>query len=360
MSNTRAIDPKLTRHPIFFERNRVFRVYRGGKLFHDFFWDNAGDPPEDGHLPEEWVASDVKAMNAKSRYPKEGVSRVRGTEVWLDELIAAYPGEMMGAGASLEVLVKLLDSAIRLPVQAHPDKAFSMKHFQSSHGKAEAWLVLATRPNACLYIGFKEKMDKDAFMRACRRSETERDHLEGLLNRVEAKAGQLYFMPAGMVHAIGPGCLILEVQEPTDFTMQPEAWCEDYHLSPFEQTLGLPMETAMDCFDFSLYGERALQAARKKPQLLEKREGAFQCEQLIGPADTDCFSVRRYRLENGALEGLKGPAVYIVTEGSGLLRDGELAHSLNRGDYFMLPACISGACSVTGTLELVRCDPPGA
>ena len=60
--------------PLFFERNRVFRVYEGGKLFHDFF----GDEAVDGNLPEEWIASKVKALNKVMRSPDEGLSRIRG------------------------------------------------------------------------------------------------------------------------------------------------------------------------------------------------------------------------------------------------------------------------------------------
>ena len=60
----------ITSGPIFFERNRVFRVYKGGKLFHDFF----GDEETDGNFPEEWIASNVKALNKDNMDPHEGVS----------------------------------------------------------------------------------------------------------------------------------------------------------------------------------------------------------------------------------------------------------------------------------------------
>ena len=62
--------PICCREPIFFERNRVFRVYQGGS-FHQFF----GDPPEDGSYPEEWVASTVRALNKQSGGEYEGISR---------------------------------------------------------------------------------------------------------------------------------------------------------------------------------------------------------------------------------------------------------------------------------------------
>ena len=66
---------QLWQRPVFFDRNRVYRVYLGGKLFHDFL----GDAPEDGFYPEEWVASTVHAMNAVSKGPFEGISMIEGT-----------------------------------------------------------------------------------------------------------------------------------------------------------------------------------------------------------------------------------------------------------------------------------------
>ena len=66
--------------PIFFEKNRVGRVYTGGALFADFL----GDGSTDGFFPEEWIASSVKALNKVMASPKEGVSRVLGEEIYLD------------------------------------------------------------------------------------------------------------------------------------------------------------------------------------------------------------------------------------------------------------------------------------
>ena len=116
----------LARKPIFFERNRVYRVYKGGKLFHDFF--DGQDPPEDSNEPEEWLASDVKALNKVIKTPKDGVSKVAGTDIYFDDLIKDNKKLILGERESLGILVKLLDSGIRLPVQAHPDKPFSRKH----------------------------------------------------------------------------------------------------------------------------------------------------------------------------------------------------------------------------------------
>ena len=89
-NQTIMMNPKF-QAPLFFERNRVFRVYEGGKLFHDFF----GDEAVDGNFPEEWIASKVKALNKEARSPDEGLSKIRGTGETLAALLADFPGEML-------------------------------------------------------------------------------------------------------------------------------------------------------------------------------------------------------------------------------------------------------------------------
>jgi len=346
---------EIAERPVFFERNRVARVYTGGKLFHGFF----GDADEDGLFPEEWIASSVRAINRDSLDPREGLSIVRGTDVSFDELIARERQRMIGGRENLGILVKVLDSAIRLPVQAHPDKPFSRKYFGSAFGKAEAWAVLATRENAKIYFGFKEQMTKERFLEAIERSEADKNAMEGLLNAIPARPGDVYFIPPKAVHAIGPGCLILEIQEPTDFTIQPEAWCGDYKLTDGEKYLGLSRDAALECFDYAISGEAAVRLGRKQPKTVLREDGLVT-ESLIGQEDTGCFSLLRHRVRSRALN-LPGPAVYIVTEGEGALSgaEGDLCE-VKKGDYFFLPACASGRYSVrAGTsLELLECLPP--
>lgn len=113
-------------YPIFFEQNRVFRVYKGGKLFSDFFSDDS----EDGNYPEEWVVSSVHALNEGSTDKYEGISKIKGEDLYLNDALDKYKKEIIGERDDLGVLTKILDSAIRLPVQAHPDKTFFKKVFQ--------------------------------------------------------------------------------------------------------------------------------------------------------------------------------------------------------------------------------------
>ena len=91
--------------------------------------------------------------------------------------------------------------------------------------------MVGTRPNAKLYFGFKDKMTKEQLSELEERSEIEKDIMSGILHGVDVKVGDIWLIKAGLIHAIGAGCTIIEVQEPTDFTIQPERWCGDYHIS---------------------------------------------------------------------------------------------------------------------------------
>lgn len=339
--------------PLFFERNRVFRVYEGGKLFHDFF----GDEAVDGNLPEEWIASKVKALNKVMRSPDEGLSKIRGGDETFASLLASYPEEMTG-GKGFDMLVKILDSAVRLPAQTHPDPAFSKKHFASNHGKTECWVILATRPGAKLFFGFKEGVTESNLRQAVEKSESPGDAFSGILQEVEAKAGDVWLIPARVAHAIGAGCLILEVQEPTDFTIQPERWCDRYRLSDQEMYLGLDKEVALSCFDLQQSGPSVLARGKKLPQADEANIGCKK-EVLISFKDTPCFTVNRYTVNTSC--ALRNLAVYVVTKGEGELVSPAGRTFLKKGMYFFVPFAAREVtiCTKSG-LEMVECLPPAA
>ncbi len=333
--------------PIFFERNRVGRVYTGGKLFAGLF----GDEPKDGYLPEEWIASGVRAINKDSTDPKEGVSKIENSDLYFDELLKKYPESLLGEGKSFRILVKALDSAIRLPAQAHPDREYSQKYFNSTYGKTECWTILDTRPGAKLFFGFKDGVTREDFVAAIEASETDPDAMEKLMAEITPKKGEVYFVPAKTVHAIGKGCLILEVQEPTDFTIQPERWCGEYKLSDKEMYLGLTKDQAVECFDFGKAPQSKI-----TPVVVEKGDGIVR-ESVVSEKNTDCFIINRTKLSGGAwqLNVENSYAVYIVTEGEGNLCGEGYFRTIKKGDYFFMPAALMGQFSVTGNIEIVEC-----
>lgn len=331
--------------PIFFEKNRVFRVYKGGKLFSEFFGDNS----EDGNYPEEWVASSVRALNKGSTDEHEGISKIQGTDLYLNEAVEKYKTEILGDRKDIGILTKILDSAIRLPVQAHPDKAFSRKYFSSEYGKEESWIILATRPDAKIFYGFKDGVTLEKFNEAIDKSETDPNAMEGLLCSIEVKTGDVIYIPAKMVHAIGYGCLLLEVQEPTDFTIQPERWCGDYKLSDEEMYLGLSRDAALECFDMEKRYPAPL-----SPKTLENKEGLLY-EAMIDESITTSFNVRMITLDGADFILDKGAAIYVALEGEGEIRGNDYSRKIKKGDYFLVPDYCKGRYALSGKIRIAEC-----
>ena len=133
---------------------RVHRFYRGGALLAEL----RGEQAEDGFFPEEWIGSVTPANNPGRADPEEGLSRLADGRL-LRDAVADDPIGWLGEehvarfGTSTGVLVKLLDAAERLPVHAHPDRAFARRAFDSPFGKTEAWLVAAHAPGGGRGVG---------------------------------------------------------------------------------------------------------------------------------------------------------------------------------------------------------------
>jgi mannose-6-phosphate isomerase len=230
---------------------RVHRFYRGGALLGEL----RGERAEDGFFPEEWIGSVTPANNPGRADPEEGLSRLADGRLLRDAVAddpIAWLGEEHVArfGTSTGVLVKLLDAAERLPVHAHPDRAFARRAFDSPFGKTEAWLVLRTRQEeAEVWVGLRDEVEPDRFLEWIRAQDV--DRLLGSLNRVSVRAGDVVYVPAGVPHALGAGLLIAEVQEPTDFSLLCE-W-RDFPIEPEDSHLGLGWDEAVGALDLGTH-----------------------------------------------------------------------------------------------------------
>jgi mannose-6-phosphate isomerase len=190
-------------------------------------------------------------------------------------------------------------------------------------------------------------------------SEHDKDAMERLVNKFPVKPGDVYFIPAKAIHAIGKGCLILEIQEPTDFTIQPERLCGDYRLSDKQMYLDLDKKTALSVFDYSYNKERVLNECRKTPTVISEANGCVKTS-IISKEDTPCFSLERYEINNGRTEKLSAPVIYVVTEGNGVLTDGTDHTEIKKGDYFFMPYSCNKKYFVESdsNLTLAACIPP--
>lgn len=139
----------------------------------------------------------------------------------LPALIDRYGSRLTGTAVSgpFPLLLKLLDARDTLSVQVHPDDAYAAR-VENKLGKTEAWHILAAEPGAELVYGVKAGVTKEALLAASQAGA----QVEGLLRRVPVKAGETYYIPAGMVHAIGAGIVLYEIQQSSDVTYRFYDW----------------------------------------------------------------------------------------------------------------------------------------
>ena len=143
----------------------------------------------------------------------------------LEEIIEVYMGELVGEqnferyGLEFPLLIKYLDCNDKLSVQVHPGDDLAMER-HDSFGKTEAWYIADCQEGAAIYLGFKDlTITREEYIAAVAES-----RLEELLNRIEVKKGDVFFIPAGTVHALGAGMQVVEVQQTSDVTYRIYDW----------------------------------------------------------------------------------------------------------------------------------------
>ena len=140
----------------------------------------------------------------------------------LTELIETYGEKMVGsyAGKPFPLLLKLIDAREALSVQVHPDDAYAGTHEGGKLGKTEAWLILDAPEDAELVYGIEPGTDLATLAVACEAGSA----VAPLLRRVKVKAGDVCYIPAGCVHAIGAGITLYEIQQSSDITYRFYDW----------------------------------------------------------------------------------------------------------------------------------------
>lgn len=178
------------------------RIWGGARL------SQYGKPVRDEGIGESWELSFIRGC--ESTVDGRAVSEVFPKEAW---------GTRGAAFENFPVLTKFIDAKDNLSVQVHPDDSYALRE-EGSYGKTEMWIVLEAEPHAGLYLGFREDITEDEVRRYAADGT-----LENYLSFREVTPGDVYFIPAGTVHAIGQGVLLYEIQQSSDLTYR----LYDYH-----------------------------------------------------------------------------------------------------------------------------------
>lgn len=214
------------------------------------------------------------------------------------------------------LLIKLIDAADRLSVQVHPDDAYA-KQVENDRGKTEMWYIVDADPDAEIVFGLREGVDREEFARAVKDGEIDR-----VLNRKRVKPGETYFIPAGLLHAIGRGILIAEIQQNCDLTYR--VW--DYDRKGAD---GKPRE---------LHVKKALDVVRPfTKEEIEKLRFSRRSDTLAGGevlADCDFFRVERLTVGTEAvtLPRCAGLRHLLCTDGEATLTCGGIDYRIAKGD----------------------------
>ena len=326
--------------------NRVWRTYLGGKMLDVI----EGKPnPEDSHFPEDWIGSTTRAKNAgREDLPDEGLSKVRlkdGSEKLITEVVSGCPG----------VLVKFLDSSIRLHVQVHPTVKFARDKLKSQYGKTELWMGVAVREGreGYGYLGFRQRVTKKQWGQLI--SAQKIDEMLDAMHRVPIEPGDNWLIEAGVPHCIGPDVMMIEAQEPTDWSVRCEFDRGGYILPEAARWMGIGMEQCLDCFD---YKPVSLDEAIKRWRL-EPRSGREKTNQksewICAPANTDRFRVERVTVTGEAKVAVRPLGIHIVTDGEGTV-DGWPVKKYDR--YIVGDKTTEVVVVPKGTMEIYRVYAP--
>lgn len=239
----------------------------------------------------------------------------------LDKLGRAALGGRLSA-KDFPLLIKFIDARDRLSLQVHPDDAYA-RSVKLPRGKTEMWVVLDCLPGAELIYGLTRPVEEKEL-----RSAVENDTMESLCRHLPVKKGDVFYIPAGTLHAIGSGILIAEVQQNADVT---------YRVSDYGRlgADGKPRE---------LHKEQAIAVISRTPTPLNRhtqcvREDATGKREML--VDTPYFTVERWILSGKAAKQVHSRDTFLsllCPEGAGHIRWGDRVEPFSKGDSIFIPA----------------------
>ena len=292
---------------LMLEGKFVDKIWGGERLKEEFAYDIESDS-----VGEYW------AVSAMEEFP----SLIINGELAGEDLIEVYKNnrELFGnpKEETFPLLVKIIDAKEDLSIQVHPDDQMG-KRLENSLGKTECWYILNDNESSIIY-GLNAK-DKDEAVKLI----NERKWKE-VLKEVPAKNGDFFFVPAGTVHAIKKGCLILEIQQASDITYR----LYDYDRKDKDGNLR------------ELHIDKSIEAI-KLNDIDNKTETSVDGDlRLTKLTDNEFFQVRKYEIKsNKSLNRASDYLIESVIDGAGELNvDGE-KYQIKKGDFFILTNLVS-------------------
>ncbi|WP_331488021.1 type I phosphomannose isomerase catalytic subunit [Caminicella sporogenes] len=250
----------------------------------------------------------------------------------LDELIKLKGEKIIGSKISKDwfpLLVKIIDARDKLSVQVHPNDEYAKEH-EGEMGKTEVWYVIEAFEGANLILGMKKECTKKQLREGIRVG-----NLDEYFNRIEVEKGDVYFVKSGLIHAIGEGVIIVEIQQNSDTT---------YRVYDYDRGREIHIDKALDVVDLTLQPQKCI-------GIKIEREGFIKTYLCLN----EKFSLEAYEIEECIAESSAEERFYIFTcvEGHGeiVFKDG--SESIKMGDSLLIPAFL-GDYILKGKMKLLK------
>ena len=311
-------------NPLTFNHVYLEKIW-GGRDFESF----RNDLPS-GNIGESW---DIASHRNGTSIVMDGADAGKS----LSQLYGEKRTDLFGTSMNddrFPLLLKLINTTQALSVQVHPGDDYALAH-ENDLGKTEAWYVMKATPDAYLIIGTGD-IDREGFRQAL-----ETNRVEEILNKVPVKEGDVFYVQAGLLHAIGPGLIIYEIQQNSDTT---------YRFYDYGRSRELHVEKAMEVIDFKLSGKRV----EGKPIEIV---GGLKTELIRCPY----FALEKYNVETEVTEKSDPARFYLFTvvNGSGTLHWEAGRKTLKKGDSLLVPAAL-GSYTLEGPFELLKSYVPSS
>lgn len=299
----------------------------GGSKIHELLHKDTGTLPR---VAESW---EVSTHPAGKSIVENGAFRGKTLNEYFDQIGWGTAGRYAARNHQLPILIKYIDAKENLSIQVHPNDKYARKH-EGDNGKNEMWFVLAADEGAFIYLGFSRDVTKEEIKRRIADNT-----LEEVLNRVEVRPNEAFYIPAGTVHAIGAGCLICEVQQTSNVTYRIYDYGRtDENGKPRE----LHVKKALDVLDY------------RRTEIVDlKRRDTMSMERYIDGMfgrNGKC-TLLKYEAEGDLtiLLPVSHLTFALVIDGSGKLYAGDSEEAFERGDTWMIhgrATRVSGKCKV--------------
>lgn len=322
-------------------------------VYKDYLWGGRSLAGIGKSLPAEGIVAESWEISAHPNGPSI-VKNGSLAGLTLNQVLDTYHNELLGRfdhqpySSKFPLLIKFIDACDDLSVQVHPDDEQASRLENGELGKNEMWYIVAADKGSRLIIGTKEGIDRESFASAIANGD-----ISACLREVSVQAGDIIDIPAGLLHAIGKGIIICEIQQNSDTTYRVYDYDRQDACGNFRP---LHLDKALEVINFSL-GDSVV----KKPITRFKSSSDSSLIELL--VLNDYFEVERWTVSTTieAHDEFSRFSTLTVLEGKGSIiwSDAEQEHALDiqQGESVLMPAVIN-SWSIEGDLVLLKASLP--